>query len=141
MDWERSCILAHSVGTMQRQLEETVAFAKQRVQFDQPIGKFQAVSHKIVDMKVRLEAGRLLLYNLGWLKSQGRSTPMETAITKLFLAESWVESSLEAIQVQGANGYMTESGVERNLRDALAAKLYSGTSEVQRNLIARYLGL
>ncbi len=141
MDWERSCILAHSVGTMQRQLEESVAFAKQRVQFDQPIGKFQAVSHKIVDMKVRLEAGRLLLYNLGWLKSQGRSTPMETAITKLFLAESWVESSLEAIQVQGANGYMTESGVERNLRDALAAKLYSGTSEVQRNLIARYLGL
>ncbi len=141
MDWERSSILAHSVGTMQRQVEEAVAFAQQRVQFGQPIGKFQAVSHKIVDMKVRLEASRLLLYNLAWQKGQGRRTDIEAAITKLFLSESWVQSGLDAIQIHGAYGYMTESGIERDLRDAIAGRIYSGTSEIQKNLIAGQLGL
>jgi alkylation response protein AidB-like acyl-CoA dehydrogenase len=141
MDWERSCILAHAVGTMERQLEETVAYAQHRVQFGEPIGRFQAVSHKIVDMKVRLEAGRLLLYRLGWMKAQGRPTPIDTAMVKLFLSESWVQSSLDALQIHGAFGYMVESEVERQLRDALASRIYSGTSEIQRNLIARNLGL
>jgi alkylation response protein AidB-like acyl-CoA dehydrogenase len=141
MDWERSCILAHAVGTMERQLEETVAYAQQRVQFGESIGRFQAVSHKIVDMKVRLEAGRLLLYRLGWMKAQGRPTPIDTAMVKLFLSESWVQSSLDALQIHGAFGYMVESEVERQLRDALASRIYSGTSEIQRNLIARNLGL
>lgn len=141
MDWERGCILASSVGTMQRQLESAVSYARERKQFGQSIGKFQAVSHRLVDMKVRLEAGRLLLYHLGWSMTQSTSNPMESAMVKLFLSESFVQSSLDSIQVHGGLGYMTESGIERDLRDAIAGRIYSGTSDIQKNLIARHMRL
>jgi hypothetical protein len=141
MDWERGFILASAVGTMERQLERSIAYAREREQFGQPIGRFQAVSHKIVDMKVRLETARLLLYRLGWLKGQGKTSPLESALTKLYLSECLVDSSLEALQVHGGYGYMTEFELERDVRDALGSRLYSGTSEIQRNIVARYLGL
>lgn len=141
MEWERGIILASAVGTMQRQLESAVAYARQRRQFGQPIGKFQAVSHKLADMKVRLEAGRLLLYQLGWSMSNGRATGMESAMVKLFLSESLVQSSMESIFIHGGYGYMTDSEIERDLRDAIGGRIYSGTSDIQRNLIAGYLGL
>ena len=141
MDWERSFILASSIGTMQRRLEESVAYAKQRRQFGSAIGDFQAVSHRLVDMKVRLDAGRLLLYHLAWLKSQGRRTAAESAATKLFLSDAFLHSSLDALQVHGGYGYMEEAGLERDVRDAVAARIYSGTSDMQRNIIARSLGL
>jgi hypothetical protein len=141
MEWERGIILASAVGTMQRQLETAVAYARQRRQFGQPIGKFQAVSHKLADMKVRLEAGRLLLYQLGWAMSNGRATGMESAMVKLFLSESLVQSSMECIFIHGGYGYMTDSEIERDLRDAIAGRIYSGTSDIQRNLIARFMGL
>jgi alkylation response protein AidB-like acyl-CoA dehydrogenase len=141
MEWERGIILASAVGTMQRQLETAVAYARQRRQFGQPIGKFQAVSHKLADMKVRLEAGRLLLYQLGWAMSNGRATGMESAMVKLFLSESLVQSSMESIFIHGGYGYMTDSEIERDLRDAIAGRIYSGTSDIQRNLIARFMGL
>ncbi|MGH2722669.1 MAG: acyl-CoA dehydrogenase family protein [Actinomycetota bacterium] len=141
MEWERSCILAGAVGTMQRQLERATAHARERKQFGQPIGKFQAVSHKIVDMKLRVETARLLLYRLGWLKSQGKSSPMDAAMVKLHVSESFVHTSLDAIQIHGGYGYMTEYEIERELRDAIGSRLYSGTSEIQRNIIAGYLGL
>jgi alkylation response protein AidB-like acyl-CoA dehydrogenase len=141
MDWERACILAGAVGTMQRQVEACVAYANQRQQGGQAIGKYQAVAHRIVDMKVRVEAARLLLYHTAWLKSQGRRSEMESSIVKLFLSESWVQSSLDQLQVHGAFGYMRESELERDVRDALAGRIYSGTSDIQRNMIARRLGL
>lgn len=141
MDWERGCILAASVGTMQRQVESSIAYARQRRQFGQSIGKFQAVSHRIVDMKVRLEAARLLAYHLGWSMTQQTTNSMESAMVKLFLSESWVQSSLDYISVHGAFGYMAESEIERDMRDAIAGRIYSGTSDIQRNLIARHLGL
>ncbi len=141
MEWERSYILASTVGTMQRQLERCLAYARERQQFDQPIGKFQAVSHKIVDMKVRLDTARLLLYQLGWLKSKGRSVRLESALTKLYLSECLVQSSLDVLQLHGGYGYMTEFELEREVRDALGSRIYSGTSEIQRNIVARLLGL
>jgi hypothetical protein len=141
MDWERSFILASAVGTAQRQLDESVAYAKQRHQFGQPIGKFQAVSHRLVDMRVRLDAARLLLYRVAWLKAQGRSTAVESAIAKLSISEMLVESSLDALQTHGGYGYMEEAGFERDVRDAIAGRIYSGTSDVQRNNIARRMGL
>lgn len=141
MDWERGCILASSVGTMQHQLDSTVRYARERRQFGQPIGRFQAVSHKIVDMKVRLEAGRLLLYHLGWSMTQRTSNSLESAMVKLFLSESFVQSSLDYIQVHGGYGYMSEAEIERDLRDAIGSRIYSGTSDIQRNLIARHMGL
>ncbi len=141
MDWERACILASAVGTMQRQLEETIAYAKERVQFGQPIGKFQAVSHRIVDMKVRLETARLVLYRTGWAMTEGSATSMDSALVKFVISDAWVKSSLDALQVLGGYGYMAEYGVERDLRDAIGSRLYSGTSDIQKNLIAQGLGL
>ncbi len=141
MDWERSFILASAVGSMQRQLERCVAYARQRKQFGKPIGAFQAVSHRIVDMKVRLESARLLLYRLAWMKATGKSTSSESAMVKLVLSEAFLQSSLDTIQVHGGYGYLRESGMERDMRDAVAGRIYSGTSDIQRNLIAAYLGL
>jgi alkylation response protein AidB-like acyl-CoA dehydrogenase len=141
MEWERSCILASAVGTMQRQIEECTKYANARRQFGQPIGKFQGVSNKIADMYLRLEAARLLIYKVAWLKQKGKSAVAEAAAAKVFVSEAWVQTSLDAIQIHGAFGYMTDSEIERDLRDSVAGKIYSGTSEVQRMIIARALGL
>jgi alkylation response protein AidB-like acyl-CoA dehydrogenase len=141
MEWERSCLFASSVGAMRRQLDACVAYARTREQFGQPIGKFQAVAGKLADMYVRLEAARLLIYHVAWLKQQGRSAPAEAAAAKLFTSEAWVRSSQDAIQAHGGLGYLKEAGIERDLRDAMASTIYSGTSEIQRVVVARMLGL
>ena len=141
MVWERSCILASALGSMQRQLEACVQYARERKQFGQPIGNFQAVSGKIADMYLRLEAARLLVYQAAWLGQQGGSAVAEAAAAKLFTSEAWIASSLDAVQIHGAYGYMRESGIERDLRDAVASTIYSGTSEIQRVILARMLGL
>ena len=141
IEWERSCILASLIGGMERQLEACIRYARERKQFNRSIGKFQSVANKIVDMKVRLETARLVLYRLAWLKqTQGKAT-VDAAITKLYLSESWVKSCLDAVQIHGGYGYTTEFELERDLRDSVASTLYSGTSEIQRNIIAKLLGL
>jgi alkylation response protein AidB-like acyl-CoA dehydrogenase len=141
MDWERSCILASAVGTMQRQLERSIAYAKDRKQFGLSIGKFEAVSHRIAEMKLRLETSRLMVYRLGWLKQNGKAAPLDSALVKLQLSESFLRSSLDTLQIHGGYGYMTEAEIERDVRDAVASRIYSGTSDIQRNLIATHLGL
>jgi alkylation response protein AidB-like acyl-CoA dehydrogenase len=141
MEWERACILGAHVGAMERQLEVSIRYARQRKQFDQPIGKFQAVANRIADMKVRLETARLLLYKVAWLKKAGKSAVLEAALAKLYLSESYVQSSMDALRIHGGYGYMTEFEVERDLRDAIGGTIYSGTSDIQRVVIARWLGL
>lgn len=141
MERERSMILASTIGTMERGMERAVSHAQERRQFGQPIGKFQAVSHRLVDMKLRLETARLLLYRLGWLLDQGRPAALDSALVKLCLGESFVSASLDALQVHGGYGYMVEYGLEADVRDALASRIYSGTSDIQRNLAARHMGL
>jgi L-prolyl-PCP dehydrogenase len=141
MSWERGCILAGAVGAMRRLLETSIRYAKEREQFGQPIGKFQLVASKIVDMKIRLETARALLYQSAWQKSRGKSVYLEAAMAKLYISESWIECARAALQVHGGYGYMVEYGIERELRDALASTLYSGTSEIQRTIIAPLLGL
>ena len=141
MEWERSSILATNVGAMQRQLENCVRYARERQQFGQPIGKFQSVSNRIADMKVRLETAKLILYQVAWLKSTGKSAVLEAAIAKLYLSECFVQSSQDAIRVHGGYGYTTEFEVERDLRDSIGGTLYSGTSDIQRMIIANWLGL
>ncbi len=141
MRWERSLILAAAVGTMRRQLERCVAYARERVQFRAPIGTFQAVSHPLAEMRVRLQTSQLMLYRIAALLDTGMATDLDAAMTKLHLSEALVQSSLTALQVHGGYGYVTESGLERDVRDALGARIYSGTSEMQRNVIARHLGL
>ena len=141
MEWERSCILSSHVGAMQRQLETCIKYARERRQFGQPIGKFQSVSNRIADMQVRLETARLILSKVAWLKKVGKSAVMEAAVAKLYLSESFVQSSLDAIRIHGGYGYTTEFEVERDLRDAIGGTLYSGTSDIQRMIISRWLGL
>lgn len=141
MEWERACILGSHVGAMERQLENCIRYARERRQFGQPIGKFQSVANRIADMKVRLETARLLLYKVAWLKKMGKSAIMEAALAKLYLSECFVQNSLDAVRVHGGYGYMTEFELERDLRDSVGGTIYSGTSDVQRMIIARLSGL
>lgn len=141
MGWERAYILASCLGTMKRQLEECVAYAQQRTQFGRAIGKFQSVSHKIAEMRLRLETAALLLYRTAWLRDQGRESALEAALAKLHLSECFLKNSLDAVQIHGGYGYTAEYHFERDVRDAVGARIYSGTSEIQKNLIARELGL
>jgi len=141
LTWERSCILASAVGAMERLLEIAVRHARQRKQFGAPIGKNQLVATRIVDMKLRLETARGLLYRTAWLRSRGKSVFLEAALTKLLVSESWVQSAQDALQILGGYGYMRGYDVERELRDAIGSRLYSGTSEIQRTIAAALLGL
>jgi alkylation response protein AidB-like acyl-CoA dehydrogenase len=139
--WERSLVLAPQLGAMQRLLEESVALARKRTRAGVAIGKHQAVSHRIADMRLRLEMARLLLYKTAWLQQNDRPNLMEAALTKTYLSEAFVESSLDAVALHGGDGYKTETGIERNLRDAVGATIYGGTVDIQRNIIAGLLGL
>jgi alkylation response protein AidB-like acyl-CoA dehydrogenase len=141
MDWERTCLFATHIGGMERLLEQSIAYARSRRQFGQAIGKFQAVAHRIADMKVRLEAARLLTYKAASRLERSRSVALDASIAKLFASESLVTTAMDALQILGGYGYMTEYEVERALRDAIGSTIYSGTSEIQRNIISRWLGL
>src|SRR5205823_2842946 len=118
-----------------------VEYAKARQQFGKPISSFQLVSSKLVNMKLRLETARLLLYKAGWLRAQGQDATQEVAMAKLHISECSVQSSLDAIQIFGGYGFTKEYELERDLRDSIGSKIYSGTSEIQIEMIARSLGL
>jgi alkylation response protein AidB-like acyl-CoA dehydrogenase len=141
MNWERACILSNAVGAMQRLLDMSIRYARERKQFGQSIGKFQLVGSRIVDMQMRVDQARAALYRTAWLQTKGRNVYLEAALTKLTISENWVRCAEDAIQIHGGYGYMVESEIERELRDALGSRLYSGTSEIQRVLVASLLGL
>jgi alkylation response protein AidB-like acyl-CoA dehydrogenase len=138
---ERACIFAFVLGAMERELELAIHHANERHSGGQPIARHQAVSHRVADMKVRLELSRLLLYHVTALKAEGRRAPLEAAMTKLFLSESSLQNSLDLMRLFGGNGFVSEGGVEQFVRDALGGVLYSGTSDLQRNIIAAHCGL
>lgn len=139
LEYDRCSILASQLGAMEYQLDQNLKFVKEREQFGQPIHKFQSVSNRIADMKLRLETSRLLLYRVAWLKSQGKSAMLDAALLKLQLSESFVSSSLDSIRNHGGSGFLTEFEVERNLRDAVGGVIYAGTSDIQRNIISQML--
>jgi L-prolyl-PCP dehydrogenase len=141
MAWERACLFAQYVGVMDRQLDEVIAFVKERRQFGKPLGRHQAVAHRVADMKLRLDAARLLLYRACSLKSQGRECDLEISLAKLAISEAAVQSGLDAIQIFGGLGIKSETNVATALRDAIPSTIFSGTSEIQRDLVARGLGL
>ena len=141
MDWERSFIFASHVGAMARQLDTCVEFASKRELGGTPIGSHQAVSHRIAEMKLRLETSQLLLYKLAWMKDRGDPAALEAALANLHHAESIAANSLDAMRIHGARGYLSEFGIEHSVRDGVGGVIYSGTSDIQRNIIARLLGL
>jgi len=141
MQHERSCLFAAYVGAMQRQLDETIAFARARRQGGRPIAAHQAVAHRIVEMKLRLESARLLVHRAAaLLEERSEEVELAASLAKLAVSEAAVQSSLDAIAVHGGTGVLT-GGVERALRDAVPSTVFSGTSDIQRNIIARLLGL
>lgn len=141
MEWERASILSACTGAMERELARCVEYARSRRQFGQPIGRFPAVADRLAEMKVRLEASRGLLRRVAERIDSHQTAVMEAAVAKLYVSEAWVASSLDAQSVYGAWGYTVENGIERQVRDSLASRVYSGTSDIQRLMIARHLGL
>jgi len=141
MDWERICLFASHVGTMERLVEQSIEYARTRRQFGQPVGKFQAIQHKVADMKIRLEASRLLVRRAAAMLDKSKMVSLDAAIAKVFVSEALVQTSLDAVQIHGGYGYCTEYEIERAVRDAVGSTIYSGTSEMQRQIIARFMGL
>lgn len=141
MQWERACLFASYIGMMDRQLERVIVYARERCQFGRPISKKQALAHRLADMKLRLEAARLLLYRACWLSDQGKDATMDISLAKLAVSEAAIQGGLDAIQIHGAVGYDCDANIERMLRDAIPGAIFSGTSEIQRDIIASELGL
>ena len=141
MIWERACLFAYYVGAMDRVLARCVEHARERKQFKHAIGSFQSISNRIVDMKLRLEASRLLLYRAGELHRAGKRCDEAVALSKLYISEAAVQTGLDAIQIFGGLGVTPDSGVDALLRDAVPSRIFSGTSELQRTIVARTLGL
>lgn len=141
MQWERTGLFAGYLGMMQRQFDLSVDRARKRRQFGKPIGKNQAISHRIVDMKLRLEAARLLLARACWRLDRGEEATVDVSLAKLAISEAAVQSSMDAALIFGGEGFTTNTGIEQGLWDAMASTLVSGTSEIQREIIAGQLRL
>ena len=139
LDGGRIGIGAMALGLAQAAFEAASAYARERRQFDRPIGSFQGVAFKIADMATEIDAARLMVYRAAWLKDQGRPYSTEAAMAKLFASEVAFRATNAAVQVHGGYGYITEYRVERYLRDAKLTEIGEGTSEIQRLVIARNL--
>ena len=139
--YERLCLSAARTGAASAAFEYALEYAKNRVQFGQPIGKFQAISHKLADMKVMLDISRMLVYRYAWLMSQGKATRHDAAVVKLYTGESYKTVSDLGLQILGGYGYCMEYPMQRFFRDSRLAVIGASTSEIQRNIIARGLGL
>lgn len=138
---ERAFVLVTQVGTMERQLIESLDYARSRVQGGKPIGEHQAVAHRLVDMKQQHETARLFVYRAAMAMVTGSDVPVTSALAKLVGSETGISSALAALKIHGARGYVSEFEIERNLRDAIGGLVYSGTSDIQRNIVARLLGV
>ena len=138
-DRSRPIIAALGVGLIQRCLDEALEYAKSRHSMGRPIIEHQAVGHKLAEMALRLEAARLLVHHAAWLLDSGRTNTLQAAYAKTFAADAAMWAAGEAVQVFGGMGYSTEYPVEKLFRDAKVLQIYEGTSEIQRNIIAREL--
>ena len=135
--WERAAMIPALVGAAEARLEEAVRYAKNRVQFGQPIAAFGEIQRKLANMKMHLEISKTMFYKVAWMKSQGMPGTMEASLAKLFFSETNRMDALDAFQIHGGYGYMKEYPIERDVRDCIANTLGGGTSEVQRMIIAR----
>jgi alkylation response protein AidB-like acyl-CoA dehydrogenase len=132
-------IAAQSVGLARAALDEAVAYANEREQFDRPIGEFQAIRHTLADMYTQVRAGRLLTWDAARRLDAGEEARTAASMAKYFASEAAVDVTNEAVQIHGGAGYTTEHPVEQFYRDAKVTTIYEGTSEIQKNVIAREL--
>ncbi len=138
-DWERTVMVASSIGGMKASLDGAIAYAKERHAFGKPIAKHQAIQHKIAEMRAYYDASRLVLYKAAWLKQEGLPHQVEASVAKLFVAEAAMKNATEATQIFGGYGYIKEYPIERAMRDAKLISIGGGTSEIQKMIIARAL--
>jgi short-chain 2-methylacyl-CoA dehydrogenase len=141
LDEGRVAIAALAVGVIQRCVDDAVAYAGERIAFGRPIGSNQGVAFRCADMQVALAAARELTYHAAWLRDHGKSFKTEAAIAKLYATEAAIDATRSATQVFGGYGFIDETAVSRHYRDAKILEIGEGTSEVQRLVIARTLGL
>jgi alkylation response protein AidB-like acyl-CoA dehydrogenase len=141
LDDGRIAISALAVGLAQACVDHSLAYAKERQAFGGPIGRYQAVAFKCADMAVAVENARNLTYKAAWLKDHGRPFKQAAAMAKLYSTEVAVTATREATQIHGGYGFMDETPVSRFYRDAKVLEIGEGTSEIQRLVISRGLGL
>jgi len=137
----RMVVGARAVGLAQAAYEAALSYAQQRVQFGKPIGTFQAIAFKLADMLTQIEAARLLVYRAAWLYDQGRPCIKEASMAKLLATEMALYVASEALQIHGGYGFIADSPVQRYFRDARFGTVVEGTSDIQRLIISRRIGL
>ena len=140
MAWERALLLAPWLGVMQREIDECVRYCRRRRQFGKHIGHFQSVSNRIVDIRIRWEISRMLIYRAA-AELDGPEATIFPEVSKLYVSEAAAEIFTSAMQIYGALGYTSDGRTERNLRDALGMTITSGTSDMQRVIISGKLGI
>lgn len=141
LDSERVGAAAMCVGSAQSAFNDALAYAKEREQFGRPIGKFQAIQHKLANMLMDIEAARLFTYKAAWMVKEGLSCRKEATMAKLFASEAYTRIALDGMQIMGGYGYMMESDMQRHFRDAKLFEIGGGTSEILRTMLAREMGL
>jgi len=132
---------AYCVGCSQQVIEDAVRYARQREQFEQPIGKFQGISHLLADLEVQTDAARWLLYRAAWLVDEGVRCVKEASMANLCATETLLKVTSDAMRVYGGYGFTLEFDIQRHMRDARLFVIGDGSSQIQRNLIARFMGL
>lgn len=138
---ERFGLACICVGGAQAAIDDAIAYARDRVVSGQPVSKFQAIQHMLADMQISVDAARLLAYRAGHMIRRGESCPREASMAKLFASEAFVRCGLNGVQILGGYGYTMELDMQRYLRDAKLYEIGGGTSQIQRNIIARTMGL
>jgi alkylation response protein AidB-like acyl-CoA dehydrogenase len=140
---ERLILSAIQLGVTERAFDDALAYVKERKQFGRPIGSFQALQHRLADLATGIEAAKLMTYWVATLVDEDpdRMLPKEASMVKLFVTELGKRVTLEGMQMMGGYGYSSEYDMERLVRQSLVATIYGGTSEIQRTIIAKTLGL
>ena len=141
MDVEKIEITSVAFGCARAALDEAWQYAKEREQFGKPIGRHQAIAHKLVSARTKLQACRHMLYHAAWLAGEGEPCSVETAMAKLYVADTGLEIALAAQQVIGAYGLSDAYDIERNVRDLLGMPIVGGSSDMQKNNLAKLLRL
>lgn len=140
VEWDRSALLSPMIGGMTYAMKKSADYANKRVQFGRTIAQFQATKHKLADIKIFIEAARMLVYRIAWCKDRGKPlNHLEAAVAKLFMGDWMLQPSNDAMLIHGGYGYCVEYEMERIFRDARLAPIGGGTSDIQKQIISKLI--